>query len=120
MKMHNIQWHLSPIINQITYFNVISHYLVVGMAISNHIILSVQGNAHAINKSGSLRMQSYRLLSALPLDDKHRDYLQELENDLDSKELRQVLSTSSLQSICTTDSLLERDIKTDFVSSQTA
>lgn len=100
MKMHNIQWHYRfSIINQIAILMLLfTLFGVVGMAISNHIILSVQGNAHAINKSGSLRMQSYRLLSALPLDDKHRDYLQELENDLDSKELRQVLSTSSLQS----------------------
>ena len=28
----------------------------------------VQGSAHAINKAGSLRMQSYRLLAAVPLN----------------------------------------------------
>ncbi|WP_227718498.1 type IV pili methyl-accepting chemotaxis transducer N-terminal domain-containing protein [Proteus mirabilis] len=69
MKMHNIQWHYRfSIINQIAILMLLfTLFGVVGMAISNHIILSVQGNAHAINKSGSLRMQSYRLLSALPL-----------------------------------------------------
>ncbi|MCQ4051897.1 hypothetical protein FK514_27505, partial [Klebsiella pneumoniae] len=28
--------------------------------------LAKQGSAHAINKAGSLRMQSYRLLAAIP------------------------------------------------------
>ncbi|EST56855.1 nitrate/nitrite two-component system sensor histidine kinase NarX [Proteus hauseri] len=100
MSTHKIQWHYRfSIINQIAILMLLFTLLgVVGMAISNHIILSVQGNAHAINKSGSLRMQSYRLLSALPLDEQHRYYLHELETDLDSGELRQVLSNESLQS----------------------
>ncbi|MCT8250035.1 nitrate/nitrite two-component system sensor histidine kinase NarX [Proteus faecis] len=100
MSTHKIQWHYRfSIINQIAILMLLFTLLgVVGMAISNHIILSVQGNAHAINKSGSLRMQSYRLLSALPLDEQHRYYLHELETDLDSGELRQVLSNKSLQS----------------------
>ncbi|QIG07398.1 nitrate/nitrite two-component system sensor histidine kinase NarX [Proteus sp. ZN5] len=100
MSTHKIQWHYRfSIINQIAILMLLFTLLgVVGMAISNHIILSVQGNAHAINKSGSLRMQSYRLLSALPLDEQHRYYLHELETDLDSGELRQVLSNGSLQS----------------------
>ncbi|MBG6028235.1 nitrate/nitrite two-component system sensor histidine kinase NarX [Proteus columbae] len=100
MSTHKIQWHYRfSIINQIAILMLLFTLLgVVGMAISNHIILSVQGNAHAINKSGSLRMQSYRLLSALPLDEQHRYYLHELETDLDSDELLQVLSNESLQS----------------------
>lgn len=100
MSTHKIQWHYRfSIINQIAILMLLFTLLgVVGMAISNHIILSVQGNAHAINKSGSLRMQSYRLLSALPLDEQHRYYLHELETDLDSVELLQVLSNQSLQS----------------------
>lgn len=100
MSTHKIQWHYRfSIINQIAILMLLFTLLgVVGMAISNHIILSVQGNAHAINKSGSLRMQSYRLLSALPLDEQHRYYLHELETDLDSGELLQVLSNESLQS----------------------
>ncbi|MCT8265239.1 nitrate/nitrite two-component system sensor histidine kinase NarX [Proteus terrae] len=100
MSTNKIQWHYRfSIINQIAILMLLFTLLgVVGMAISNHIILSVQGNAHAINKSGSLRMQSYRLLSALPLDEQHRYYLHELETDLDSGELRQVLSNKSLQS----------------------
>ncbi|CRL63564.1 nitrate/nitrite two-component system sensor histidine kinase NarX [Proteus vulgaris] len=100
MSTHKVQWHYRfSIINQIAILMLLFTLLgVVGMAISNHIILSVQGNAHAINKSGSLRMQSYRLLSALPLDEQHRYYLHELETDLDSNELLQVLSNASLQS----------------------
>lgn len=100
MSTHKIQWHYRfSIINQIAILMLLFTLLgVVGMAISNHIILSVQGNAHAINKSGSLRMQSYRLLSALPLDEPHRAYIQELEKDLGSQELLQVLTNTSLQS----------------------
>ncbi|MDF7783900.1 type IV pili methyl-accepting chemotaxis transducer N-terminal domain-containing protein, partial [Klebsiella pneumoniae] len=37
---------------------------VAGMAISARLVNGVQGSAHAINKAGSLRMQSYRLLAA--------------------------------------------------------
>ena len=40
---------------------------VAGMAISSRLVHGVQGSAHAINKAGSLRMQSYRLLAAVPL-----------------------------------------------------
>ena len=40
---------------------------VAGMAISARLVNGVQGSAHAINKAGSLRMQSYRLLAAIPL-----------------------------------------------------
>lgn len=38
-----------------------------GMAVSAWLIQGIQGSAHAINKAGSLRMQSYRLLAAVPL-----------------------------------------------------
>ncbi len=39
-----------------------------GMSISAWISQGIQGNAHAINKAGALRMQSYRLLAQIPLD----------------------------------------------------
>ncbi len=42
---------------------------VAGMAISARLVNGVQGSAHAINKAGSLRMQSYRLLAAIPLNE---------------------------------------------------
>ncbi|MEI7350782.1 type IV pili methyl-accepting chemotaxis transducer N-terminal domain-containing protein, partial [Pectobacterium parmentieri] len=40
---------------------------IAGMSVSSWMSQSIQGNAHAINKAGSLRMQSYRLLSMVPL-----------------------------------------------------
>ena len=100
MTVNRVRWNYRfSIINQIAILMLLFTLLgVVGMAISNHIVLSVQGNAHAINKSGSLRMQSYRLLASLPLDKAHRYYIDELERDLDSEELLQVISTSSLKS----------------------
>ncbi len=69
---------------------------IIGMTISNRMIISVQGNAHAINKSGSLRMQSYRLLSLVPLNDHNQKYLDALEKDLLSPELTQVVKIENL------------------------
>lgn len=69
---------------------------IIGMTISNRMIISVQGNAHAINKSGSLRMQSYRLLSLVPLNTQNQRYLGILENDLVSPELTQVVKVENL------------------------
>lgn len=69
---------------------------IIGMTISNRMIISVQGNAHAINKSGSLRMQSYRLLYLIPLNDYSEKYLDTLENDLSSPELTQVIKAENL------------------------
>ncbi|GAB1437738.1 nitrate/nitrite two-component system sensor histidine kinase NarX [Providencia sp.] len=69
---------------------------IIGMTISNRMIISVQGNAHAINKSGSLRMQSYRLLSLVPLNTQNQRYLDVLENDLVSPELTQVVKAENL------------------------
>lgn len=69
---------------------------IIGMTISNRMIISVQGNAHAINKSGSLRMQSYRLLSLTPLNTHNQKYLDDLENDLVSPELTQVVKIEDL------------------------
>ncbi|MEI9750527.1 nitrate/nitrite two-component system sensor histidine kinase NarX [Moellerella wisconsensis] len=69
---------------------------IIGMTISNRMIISVQGNAHAINKSGSLRMQSYRLLSLLPLNKTSEPYLEELEQTLTSDELLQAVQAEKL------------------------
>lgn len=49
----------------------------------------VQGNAHAINKAGSLRMQSYRLLSAILLPPTDRHWLDEIETTTFSNVLTQ-------------------------------
>lgn len=85
------------IINQIIGLMLLIAVLgIIGMTISNRIIISVQGNAHAINKSGSLRMQSYRLLSLVPLNDHSENYLSILENDLSSPELTQVAKAEEL------------------------
>ncbi|MEQ5111579.1 nitrate/nitrite two-component system sensor histidine kinase NarX [Providencia vermicola] len=72
---------------------------IIGMTISNQMIISVQGNAHAINKSGSLRMQSYHLLSLTPLNAYSDIYLNELEHDLLSPELTQVVEIEDLTNL---------------------
>ena len=42
---------------------------VAGMSLAGWLAQGIQGNAHAINKAGSMRMQSYRLLAAIPLNE---------------------------------------------------
>lgn len=68
------------------------------MTISSWMAQSIQGNAHAINKAGSLRMQSYRLLSMVPLDDRDLPYLVALEQDKTSRDLQQALTREGLTS----------------------
>jgi two-component system nitrate/nitrite sensor histidine kinase NarX len=57
------------------------------MAISGWLVHGVQGSAHAINEAGSLRMQSYRLLAAVPLTQDDQKLLDEMERTVFSPEL---------------------------------
>ncbi|AFJ46978.1 nitrate/nitrite two-component system sensor histidine kinase NarX [Shimwellia blattae] len=52
----------------------------------------IQGSAHAINKAGSLRMQSYRLLAAVPLTPASNALLDEMSNTVNSDELARAAS----------------------------
>ncbi|TYF67030.1 nitrate/nitrite two-component system sensor histidine kinase NarX, partial [Enterobacter hormaechei] len=61
---------------------------VAGMAISSRLVHGVQGSAHAINKAGSLRMQSYRLLAAVPLGESDQKLLDEMTATVFSPELQ--------------------------------
>ncbi|VDY32656.1 Nitrate/nitrite sensor protein narX [Morganella morganii] len=73
----------TSILTQITGFMVLlTVFAVIGMGLTNQITESVQGNAHAINKSGTLRMQSYRFLSEIPLTAHSQQYLDDFESDL--------------------------------------
>ncbi len=56
------------------------------MAVSGWLVQGVQGSAHAINKAGSLRMQSYRLLAAVPLSERQAP-IKEMEQTAFSAEL---------------------------------
>ncbi len=58
-----------------------------GMSLSLWMAQSMQGNAHAINMAGSLRMQSYRLLSRVPLAQGGGPLIAELERDQLSDDL---------------------------------
>ncbi|MFP9228306.1 nitrate/nitrite two-component system sensor histidine kinase NarX [Pectobacterium cacticida] len=69
---------------------------IAGMSVSSWMSQSIQGNAHAINKAGSLRMQSYRLLSMVPLSAENEAYLQELEEDEISSDLQQAVRREGL------------------------
>lgn len=70
---------------------------IVGMSIASWMAQSIQGNAHAINKAGSLRMQSYRLLASLPLTAQQDNLLRQIEADQNSAELSKAINQEGLQ-----------------------
>ena len=81
---------LSPLtlVNQLALIVMLSTALgVTGMAISGWLVQGVQGNAHAINEAGSLRMQSYRLLASVPLTEDDQPLIDEMERTAFSPEL---------------------------------
>ncbi|QHB32890.1 nitrate/nitrite two-component system sensor histidine kinase NarX [Yersinia canariae] len=91
--------YLIPLVNQIALLMILLGMLgLAGMTISSWMAQSIQGNAHAINKAGSLRMQSYRLLSMVPLDKGDLPYLAALEQDKTSGDLQHALQREGLTS----------------------
>ncbi|MGY5956856.1 nitrate/nitrite two-component system sensor histidine kinase NarX [Kosakonia sp. BK9b] len=76
------------LVNQLALIMMLSTAIgVAGMAISGWLVQGVQGSAHAINKAGSLRMQSYRLLSSIPLHEDEHYLIDEMEQTAFSPEL---------------------------------
>lgn len=76
------------LVNQLALIVLLSTAIgVTGMAISGWLAQGIQGSAHAINKAGSLRMQSYRLLAAVPLHPADQQLLDEMEQTAFSPEL---------------------------------
>lgn len=67
------------------------------MSVAAWMAQSIQGNAHAINKAGSLRMQSYRLLASVPLTKNSDGYLRQMEQDQDSTDLHRAVQSENLQ-----------------------
>ncbi|MCL2872081.1 MAG: histidine kinase [Betaproteobacteria bacterium] len=76
--------------------------VLVSMASVTGLTIRVQGNAHAINKAGTLRMQSYRLLANVSLTPGASDRLHNLadafEADINSESLSSVLNREGLGS----------------------
>ncbi|MCS2159324.1 nitrate/nitrite two-component system sensor histidine kinase NarX [Scandinavium sp. H11S7] len=76
------------LVNQLALIVLLSTAIgVTGMAISARLVHGVQGSAHAINKAGSLRMQSYRLLAAIPLNANDQTLIDEMNQTVSSPEL---------------------------------
>ena len=85
------------IVNQvILLLLVLSFIAVVSMSMATWRAESIQGHAHAINKTGSLRMQSYRLLTMVPFNHESRGYLDEFEQEQDSKVLTDIVTREQL------------------------
>ena len=92
---------LSPLtlVNQLALIVLLSTAIgVTGMAISGWLVQGVQGNAHAINEAGSLRMQSYRLLASVPLTQDDRPLIDEMERTVFSPELENAAIRAGQQS----------------------
>ncbi|CAH6046964.1 nitrate/nitrite two-component system sensor histidine kinase NarX [Citrobacter koseri] len=91
---------LSPLtlVNQLALIVLLSTAIgVAGMAISGWLVQGVQGSAHAINKAGSLRMQSYRLLAAVPLSAHDQKLLDEMKQTAFSPELTRAVERDGQQ-----------------------
>ncbi|KLW68234.1 nitrate/nitrite two-component system sensor histidine kinase NarX [Enterobacter sp. BIDMC87] len=92
---------LSPLtlVNQLALIVLLSTAIgVTGMAISGWLVQGVQGNAHAINEAGSLRMQSYRLLASVPLTQADQPLIDEMERTAFSPELERAAIRDGQQS----------------------
>ncbi len=92
---------LSPLtlVNQLALIVLLSTAIgVTGMAISGWLVQGVQGNAHAINEAGSLRMQSYRLLASVPLTQADQPLIDEMERTAFSHELERAAIRDGQQS----------------------
>jgi len=78
------------LINQLTLIVLLSAAIgITGMAVAGWLGQGIQGSAHAINKAGSMRMQSYRLLSAVPLQASDTRLIADMERTTFSQELAQ-------------------------------
>ncbi|CAI0899115.1 nitrate/nitrite two-component system sensor histidine kinase NarX [Serratia grimesii] len=85
------------IVNQVAILMLLLGILgVAGMSISAWMSQSIQGNAHAINKAGSLRMQSYRLLAQVPLNAHSETLIRELDQDANSPDLQRSVEQEQL------------------------
>lgn len=69
---------------------------IASMSISAWRAEAIQGHTYAINKAGSLRMQSYRLLTMVPLNSESHHYLDTLEQDQNSQQLKQTVDKEQL------------------------
>lgn len=77
------------LVNQLVLIILLSTAIgVTSIGISARLVQGVQGSAHAINKAGSLRMQSYRLLAAVPLKERDNALLAEMNATVFSAELQ--------------------------------
>lgn len=77
------------LVNQLTLIVLFSAAIAVTeMAVSGWLVEGVRGSAHAINKAGSLRMQSYRLLSEVPLQVDDYWLLSQMERTVFSEQLQ--------------------------------
>nr|WP_318381504.1 nitrate/nitrite two-component system sensor histidine kinase NarX [uncultured Enterobacter sp.] len=86
------------LVNQVALIMLLSTAIgVAGMTISGWLVQGVQGSAHAINKAGSLRMQSYRLLATIPLDESDTPLLDEMTRTAFSPVLAQAAERDDQQ-----------------------
>lgn len=77
------------LVNQLALIVLLSTLIgVTSMMISARLVNGIQGSAHAINQAGSMRMQSYRLLAAIPVKEEDRPLFDEMQKTVFSPELQ--------------------------------
>lgn len=107
--MSNAEHTHSPLRHSIIQHTTLAFILVIGVTLASmlggmYLADSIQGDAEALNKAGSLRMQSYRL-ALLALEDEGKvlpDYIKEFENTLQNYSLLRAIGDnphSSLQAL---------------------
>lgn len=86
------------IINQVAILMLLLGLLgIAGMSVASWMAQSIQGNAHAINSAGSLRMQSYRLLAGVPLQRDAAPLFGELEQTLHGQAMQGAIQEAGLE-----------------------
>lgn len=75
---------------------VITLCAIIGMSVSAWFANSIQGNAHAINRIGFMRMQSFELLSLLPLNQQKDEILSAIDESSHSKFLEDYIQERGL------------------------
>ncbi|HBV76790.1 MULTISPECIES: nitrate/nitrite two-component system sensor histidine kinase NarX [Vibrio] len=90
-------WNPFSLVNQVSLsMLVITVCAIIGMSVSAWVANSIQGNAHAINRIGFMRMQSFELLSLLPLNQQTSEVLSVTDKSSHSQFLEEYIHERGL------------------------
>ncbi|UJF18163.1 histidine kinase [Vibrio sp. SS-MA-C1-2] len=101
---------------------VLSACAILSISASIYTTIEIQGNAHAINKIGHMRMKAYEVLTLLPINTPEKETsLLEIDEDLKAQQLTYLFKEKKLQPAFNhIKGLWYRDLKPKFLSAQHA